>query len=323
MLSFKGYLIEAMSSDTKGKLHELLVGYHLNSGKHMEKHENADGESPQEAHDRLQKSVTPEDYKEANERAKTAAEDIKKNIKGPIHKVQWTSKAGDLHRATGIHASQTEDASDIVVTSKHPDTGKDIHHGVSLKVSDKHGEVPVSNPGMESTYGGKSILDSHREGIKKDFPEVMQPNKVARKEAMAKNPKAAAEIKKRNSTMLNNLAAHLHNHLSNMSGKELSDHIREHVLKAKATPMQQQGHVHMKHTTTGTSDFRTSTSDPSKDYENKLTDHENLSVERRGTSVVFSHKGVPFAKHRMKLESGSDPMSSVKGSGEIIKSKKQ
>lgn len=324
MLSFKGFLIEALSSDTKGKLHELLVGYHLNGEKHMEKHDNAEGESPEEAHDRLKKSVTPEDYKEANDRAKFAANDIKKNITGPIHKIQWTSKAGDIHRATGIHASQTQDASDIVVTTRHPDTGEELHHGISLKVSDNHGEVPVSNPGMESTHGGRAILDAHREGLKKDFPEIMnQSNPKARNAAMTDNPGAAAEIKRRNSGMLNNLATHLHSQLSSMSGEDLAKHIREHVLKANPTPMQQQGHVHMKHTTTGMSgDYRSSSSDPSKDYEDKLNDTENLKAERKGTSVIFTHKGVPFAKHRMKLSTGSDPMSSVKGSGETIKSKK-
>lgn len=323
MLSFIGFLAETLSSDQKGKLHELLVGYHLNNGSHMERHDNSEGESPEEAHEKLKKSVTPEDYAEANARAKFAADDIKKNITGPIQKVQWTSKPGNLHAATKIHASQTQDASDIVVTTRHPKTGKELHHGISLKVSDSRDEVPVSNPGMESTYGGKAILDAHRESVKKDFPEVMQSNKIARKAAMSKNPAAATEIKKRNSIMLNKLATHLHNNLSSMSSEDLANHIREHVLKAQQTPMQQQGHVHMKHTTTGTlGNYRSSSSDPSTDYEDKLNDHKNLSVKRSGTSVIFMHKDVPFARHRMKLESGSDPMSSVKGSGEIIKGKK-
>ncbi len=109
-----------VSSDTKGKMHELLVGYHLKGGKHMSKHVDKEGDSPQEAHDKLKKSVHPNDYKKMNVRAKSAANDIKKQVEQnghKIHDVHWTSKPGDIHRSTGIHASQKEDSSDIVITT--------------------------------------------------------------------------------------------------------------------------------------------------------------------------------------------------------------
>jgi len=109
-----------VSSDAKGKMHELLVGYHLNGGKHMEKHADKHGDSPKEAHDKLKSTIHPNDYKKMNSRAKSAANDIKKQVEKnghKIHAVHWTSKPGDLHRSTGIHASQTEDSSDIVVTT--------------------------------------------------------------------------------------------------------------------------------------------------------------------------------------------------------------
>lgn len=110
-----------VSSDTKGKLHELLVGYHLKGGVHMSKHPDKDGDSPKEAHDKLKETVHPKDYEKMNARAKSAAEDIRKQVEvngHKIHDVHWTSKEGDIHRTTGIHSTQNEDSSDIVVTTR-------------------------------------------------------------------------------------------------------------------------------------------------------------------------------------------------------------
>lgn len=112
-----------VSSDTKGKLHEILVGYHLLGGKHMEKHPDKHGDSPEEAHDKLAKTVHPDDYKRINARAASAAKDIKKRVEvngHKIHQVHWTSQPNDLLRTTGIKASQKEDSSDIVVTTHKP-----------------------------------------------------------------------------------------------------------------------------------------------------------------------------------------------------------
>jgi hypothetical protein len=109
-----------VSSDTKGKMHELLVGYHLKGGKHMSKHEDKIGDTPKQAHDKLKKVIHPNDYKKMNARAKSAANDIRKQVETnghKIHDVHWTSKPGDIHRSTGIHATQKEDASDIVITT--------------------------------------------------------------------------------------------------------------------------------------------------------------------------------------------------------------
>jgi hypothetical protein len=320
------YIIEAISANSKGVMHELLVGYHLNGGKHMDKHPNAEGDSPEQAHDKLKAEMTPDEYKQAHARAKSAAEHIKKhlNIKN-IHKVSWTSKPGDLKRTTGINASQKEDASDIVITSNddsHPSGFR--HHGVSLKVTDKKpsaGEVPVSNPGLESTYGGKEILDKHRKQLIKNHPALGKAtNKAERKEYIAKNPRAAAEIKKANSRVLHDIVDHMHSQLSSMHPEELVHHLRNHVLHAHPTPMQAAGHNHIRHTTYG--DGSHAAMDPAKSHEHILSTPEHITMEKKGTSVVFYHKGIPFARHRMKYESQSDPLSSIKGSGEIIKSKK-
>jgi hypothetical protein len=109
-----------VSSDTKGKLHELLTGYHLNGKKHMEKHPDKHGDSPEEAHQKLKDSVHRNDYKKIDTRAKSAANDIRKKVEvngHKIHAVHWTSQPNDLLRTTGIKATQKQDSSDIVVTT--------------------------------------------------------------------------------------------------------------------------------------------------------------------------------------------------------------
>ena len=311
-----------MSPNTKGVMHELLVGFHLNGGKHMDRHPNAVGESPRQAHDRLKNSVSKEDYTLANSRAKAAADDLRKKLKrhGPIHSVHWTSKPGDLHRSTGIHASQKEDASDIVIQHTQNKKGALKYTGVGLKVSDKPGaDVPVSNHGIESTLGGKTLHDAHKAKILKQHPKLAgMTSPDARKEYLRKNPAANEDVRQRNIQLLHDLGKHMHTTMSSMSTEELADHIRNKVLHAHATPMQAQGHDHIRHTTTGTSNFQFAHADPELDHEHILKDHKNITVKQHGAGVVFYHKGEPFARQRVKFSSQSDPLSSIKSSGNIM-----
>lgn len=318
MKKFYDYLLEEeekkkMTSDTHGKLHEILVGYHLQGG-HMEKHPDKNGHTPEEAHEKLKASVSEEDYNRANDNAKKAAEHIRGLVKakgGDVHKVHWTSQPGDLKRSTDIEASQDQDSSDIVVTDHN---GK--HHGVSLKVTGKKsGNVPVSNPGMEHTAGGREILDKHREGLVKDHPWINTMNSRGRKDHMRANPQIQKPVRERNSKALNDVVTHLHSKLEAMSPEEKVAHIR-HIIKAKPTPMQEQGHHHIRHTTYN--DGSTHHVDPTEAHEHILSDPKNISVRRSGTSVYFDHNGKPFAKHRLKYENADDPISSIKGSGELV-----
>jgi len=314
-------------SNNRGVLHELLVGYHLRGGKHMEKHKDVNGDSPKQAHDKVKANITPEEYKGVNHRAKAAAKDIATTLgrHGKIHDVHWTSKPGDIQRSTGIKASQKEDASDIVVHTKKG--GQIKHHGVSLKVTDsKTAHVPVSNPGLESTHGGEKILAAHRKAIVKAHPAIgRMTNKEERKKYIRAHPAVQKKIQALHSQVLPKFAKHLSSKLGALPTSQLADHLRKHILKANPTPMQQAGHTHLRHTTHGaggSASYGFSHSDPSKDHEHILKDHKNISVSASGTSVIFAHKGTPFARHRLKLQSQSDPMSTIKGSGELIKGKK-
>lgn len=338
MLRFRNffYLYESAESaqNTAGVLHELIVGQYLNGRKHMDHHPDKDGKTPQQAHDELKATLTPNEYDAIHHRAKAAAEDILRHVgqHGDVHSVHWTSKPGDLHRSTGIHASQSEDASDLVLTTKN-DSGEIKHHGVSLKVSKNKPSthIPLTNRGLEATYGGDQLAQAHKDKIYSMHPELKNlpndPNEVKndaaskRKRWAAANPQHAANIKKLNGQALNGIAQHLSDHLNREGPDAVVEHLRNHVLYAKKTPMQEQGHSHIRHTTYG--DGSTEHYDPSEKFEHILQDKHNISVERKGTGVVFSHNGKPFARHTLKFNSQSDPVSTIKGIGNTTGSKKK
>ena len=306
-----------VGNDPKGVLHELLVGYHLRGGKHMVRHNDAANRTPKQAHDDNRAKVTPEQYKEIHRRAKAAAEDIKKRLgKKGIKDVHWTSKPGDIESSTGIKASQREDASDIVI--HHHDK---THTGVSLKVSDKSGKVPISNPGLEeTTYGAGKHLETHRKKMREAFPKL-ETMTVDQRKAWHKNTTASnkAKIKEMNNGVLDKMAGHLHKALKGKTQEEVVDHIRKHVLKAFQTPGQKAGvGSQMRHSTYGTDGkYSHSAIDPSKHYEHILSDPKKIGVhvDKAGQGVAFSHNGKVFARHRMKFGSQSDPLGGVKGSG--------
>ena len=320
---------KSASSDTKGKLHEILTGYHLNGGKHMEKHPDKNGDSPKEAHDKLKASIHPTEYKKINARAKSAANDIKRKTETDghkIHSVHWTSQPNDLLRTTGIKATQKEDPSDVVVNT-HKKTGRKTevkHHGVSLKVTDsgsKH--VPTSNLGIKS-LGPKAQdhHDEHRRSILKKYPKLAThaTNAAHRKEMLKNDSKMKEFIHKKNTETLHKIAGDLHHHLTNGSKEDLVHHIRS-VIHAHSTPMQREGHNHMRHVSYAPGkkegdDFKHHSIDPSTHHEHIFNNPHQITVEHHGTSLHFKHNGKTFARHSIKFSSQSDPLSSVKSSGQ-------
>jgi hypothetical protein len=345
MIPFSAFLVEekatkedfgSLKSDPMGKLHEVLVGYHLRGGKHMDKHNDADGKSPKELHDEITAKLGGEkttEYKNFSERARKAAEHIKQHLGlGPddVKNVQWTSKAGDMERATGIKASQKEDDSDVVITDK-----KGRHHGVSLKVSADNKPITLSNNGTETTYGGAELLAAHKGSITSSYPKLSSlendkavvakareketnrdkktvPAAELRKAWLTLAPeKAKTDIKKKNLATLTGIAKNMHEKLSEMTPEQKAHHVRHIVLHAYSTPKEAYGHSHMRHFTGGGINPDMHISNPSKDHEFILNDPANITTKHSGTSVYYHYKGVPFAMQTAKFSSQSDPLSSV------------
>ena len=194
------------------------------------------------------------------------------------------------------------------------------HHGISLKVTDSSSHhVPTSNLGIKSAGPKASqIHDDHRRDILKKFPKLgtHATNASQRKQMMKDNPKMEKYVKTKNSETLHKIASHLHEHLSSLPNHELVDHIRN-VIHAHATPMQREGHNHIRHTTfTSRGEFKHHAMDPSEHHEHIFNDPHNIEIHHSGSSIHFKYKGKTFARHSLKFSSQSDPLSSIKGSGQ-------
>jgi len=328
-------VVGGVSNNTKGVLHELLVGKFLNNDKHMDKHEDENKMSPQQVHDMLKSQIHPKDYEKIESKAKSAAEDIRKNIEHtyPNHKIEnivWTSKPGDTAKVTGIAASQKEDSSDIYITSKDKKTGKVLHHGYSLKVSDNPSkEIPASSLGIKSA-GSKAqeLFKEHQARIKNEFLDLAKVKKQpqhedladARKEWARENPEKHNQIKKYNRELLNKVATEhakeLQAKIKSGDHENVINHIRD-IIAAKATPAEKAGvATFSKHTTYQTAKgTQHNTANPSIDYENILKNPKNISVHPSGSSVIFKYNGHTFATQSHKLDSQSDPLSNLKSAG--------
>jgi len=323
------------SNDTMGKIHELLVGYHLQGGHHMEKHPDKEGDSPKEAHDKLKETLTHGEYAKMDKRAKEAAEDIRKQVEvdgHKIHHVHWTSKPGDIHRSTGVHAAQHEDASDIMI-STHKKIPKEVtketggaltgnqqkFHGISLKVADSKTPPTISAPGIESTLGGKDIHDKHKAEIIKKFPSLLSAkNRPARKQMMKDNPTMDKFVREKNKKTLESMGKNLHKQLTKMDRDKLVKHIKTHVIHGNPTPLEKQGHEHIRHFTqtddSGKNHFKSL--HPAHHWDHIFNDpSQKIDIEHKGSYINFKHNGKTFASHSLKFNTQSDPLSNITGAG--------
>ena len=321
----------AIQANTRGVLHELLVGKHLNGNEHMEKHELVDPETkvretPKQAHDRLRAGIHGSDYNRIKKGAISAAETIKSNIakSHPGHVITGvfhTSKPGDTKKVTGISATQKQDSSDAYITTKHPKTGEVVHHGQSLKISNTANKnIASSSLGSESSGStAKAKHSEHKKEIIAEFPHLANKGPKERRSILAKDPHMQKTVKSRNNAFLHGVAKthaeELQGHLKSGNYAHVVSHLRD-VLHAHKTPAQEAGHTFTKVTTYHTAaGVQNHVSHPHKDYEHILKDPKNISVVHNGQGVDFLHKGKKFATQSHKFGSQSDPLSSLKSAG--------
>lgn len=320
MIRFRDFVLSYMTEEKEdkkekqinGSLHELLTGYYLNGGRHMEQHPNNKGESPQEAHDRIKKNMSPGIYAEHQARAKHAADAITQAVGGKknIKKVHWTSKRGDINRVTGSNQSQNEDPSDLYITH-HDGT----HTGISLKAHSakgKHGHFKA--PGLGTIdkslkiEGHNELIDQARKRLAKLHPKVENSKNEDEMSSMVSNDEKLKndESRERNA-LLPQIAKNWHEKYAAMSKKKLSDHLRNLIHANKTT------HNHIRVTTSGVgNNFESNVIHPHTHYDHILNDHQNLGVEHVGNSVNFTHKGRNIFTLRAKTKSGAGVMGTIK-----------
>jgi hypothetical protein len=247
-------LIEAAgaAADSKGKLRELEIGQHLNSGKHMHSY-RAEGKTPAKMHHLHSVKAHGEDYKNsdsykksqnhAKEAAKHIAAHLKKYGHGEIKRTVWTSQASDHHSETGVTDPHT--SADLIVTTSKSHK-RSLHEAaektrsenkVAISVKTGSGKVNYSNPGIKSlSHLAGSDLTKHT----KEHEEVVKKHLVGKGSAHDKykalkgsdNPEdheKAAEIKHSSVTMNSHVAHHLRQGMAKKSHEELHAAITHEV----------------------------------------------------------------------------------------------
>lgn len=297
VLSFKSWINEAenkSTSDTNGKIHEVLVAHNLNGGKFI----NADHKK---AHDDLAKTLggtRSERYKDEVKKAHTASEGIRSKIgdKG-ITRVGWTSQPGAIREFTkGKHdVSQHEDPSDVMIEHHNGD-----YTGVSLKSTTSHSAKPgFSNEGRAKVDKRLGVnTDSHIKNAKQEIvnkrSEFSGMTDAAAKAHIKSNPKLAKEMADHGSKVLEKVRDDWHGAYSKIQGtKEHADHLRN-IIHAGPTEI-----PHLKSSTSGTNgDHRNSVISPEEHYSSMLNDHKNLSVEKSGNDSISHVHTDPKTKKR-------------------------
>jgi hypothetical protein len=191
------------------------------------------------------------------------------------------------------------------------------HHGISLKVTDstnKH--VPVSNPGMNHLHGTE-ISERHKKNIIKKFPHLKNRGVKERRAEMKTDSYLHDSVKSENEKTLHEVAKNYHEHLSKLPTHELAHHIK-HILHSHETPMQKQGHNHIRHVTYSKTKggYGHHSIVPSAHHAHIYNDHHNITTHLSGKSIHFKHKGKTFGRVSVKFSSQSDPLGSIKGSGQ-------
>jgi hypothetical protein len=170
MLKFSQHIINEMaalssdvSSDDKGKLHELLLAKHLSSNKQLPLHHRSEsdeyGGTPEQVHNRLQSKISIGAYNEIDSHAKQTADAVREHMKKngfdghKITDVHWTSnrdtfkKGGDHEKTTGQRDPNAN--ADLILTTKHPTTGAKHFVGVSAKYGTEE-QPNYRNDGLNS-----------------------------------------------------------------------------------------------------------------------------------------------------------------------------
>jgi hypothetical protein len=296
-----------------GVMHELLTLKHLNGGKFPENFVNKNNQSPKNYHDIIKQNFTEDQYNYLDTLARKTADHIKSQL--PSHAknltVHWTSKEGDITKVTNIHSTQHDDASDLVVSyddHTHP-TGK-RYVGVSLKMK-KGKNLFIKNPGLEDIPGSNVIHQEHKRKIASEFGHILTGSVKDKKDMLKSNPELKSKIVKYNNKLLNDLTDRAYEHFSNMNQEQLHHFIR-HTIHAHETPMQKYGHDHLRVITnrkTGKIDsYR-----PNEHFDDFMKNNPgNIEVKRNGFTLNFYKNGKHFMSYRRKLESQSNPYSSVK-----------
>lgn len=299
-------IYEAISSNDKGVLHELLTGKFLNADRHM-------STQAKTKHDHIKNKISQYSYNNFVRLAKGTAYGIHQRFGHDIQSAHWSSSSGDIEKITGNSETQQQNPADLIFKNKQGQ-----HVGLSLKITHKkNGKVPIGNPGAGQTdvqLGTDAVkhYDFAKKTMDIKYPQLIGKSNTEKKIMIKSDPAILADAKKHATEAIKKIRDIWHEKLSTMPSSDLSDHIRNNLLHAKKTK------IPLYKITTGGSakDHSIKIEHPETEHNHILNDHSHISVHRSGdNSILFKHRGKTFLRHRLKTES-TPIVSSLKGSAE-------
>jgi hypothetical protein len=336
---------EISSSDDKGKLHELLLGYHLshhgddNSVKSFPKHfrNELTQKTPEQTHDDIKARISPEDYSEAHKRAKEAADATRSHLKAhhgldPEHikNVSWTSNKSDHEKLTGKKDANSD--ADLMITTDHPEHGKQ-YHGVSVKVGSN--APNLRNPGLSQlntlTHANpevtKGIIDKHNKATHEagyDSLNTQDDNhKQYKSDKVSSDSEAKGRATNAEKSKLDTVKG-LAKHYTNAINELHPDHVK-HILRTLVAPPTVHPHFRL-HTKTPlpnkAGDTVSHTENHQENLEKSLAGHQyGYHAEQKGQRVIIHAKNPDGTLKRVAeigMKGGSGPL---KGFNGTVKSK--
>jgi hypothetical protein len=172
-------------NDAKGKLFELLVGGHLKHGtekngipKGWATHYRAEGDGPQDIHDKIKKYLDthhPGSYEEIAKHSKDAADHLKNELTQRGHHiiddVAWTSQKSD-------HKSFTDEedpnaTADLMIKSRDQKGNVNKPIGISLKYGTQK-DPNLKNPGIETLENLSALKDKTLDKLRQSHYSVLR-----------------------------------------------------------------------------------------------------------------------------------------------------
>lgn len=332
MIRFKRFLNESqgeeygLSNNSKGVVHEILVGAHLQTPghtsakdahtlKHCEHFRDEHGKGPKEVHDSLTGHLDEKQYAHHYNKAKHAANVLRAHLdkhgKG-VHKVHWTSNPNDIQKLTG--KKDGNNPSDLVV--QHHDG---THTGVSMKVQKKAASPTLANPGKKTlkdiTGHPGDPLSHHESEYRRKSLARLKPHFEARGHIVHSDHVIHGETGKKLSIgkskdgdkslrgiehqhpdikEANNKDAYTH---CGHAAKEYHDHLKNkkpHELAHILQHLSQSDtglHTIVSKTRGRKDKIVTEISDPKRDHDAAMSKHaKHLTVHHSGTSIHFRGK---------------------------------
>jgi len=300
MKSFSQFIVEVaesstVSSDDKGKMHELLLAKYLHSETRLPEHHRSESENPlhsgtpEQVHDKLKERMSPAAYAEIDQHARQSAEKFLKTYPHKITNIHWTSNAdtennaGDHEKTTGV--KDVNSNADLILSHKGG------FHGISAKYGS--GSVNYKNPGIadiERTSGVKdntfrNLLNKHHASMEdlgySGTREARHAQWKLDKTSSAKRYAAA----KASSLSTRTEIARLHaDGMSRKSDTELRDIIRSNVAAKTHIP---HSVIHTK-VSKSSGKAESIIHDPVEYVENHLSNYENLKVKHSGIRSIIT-----------------------------------